>query len=132
MWRFLPGFDQSCLGCRCCGAPPLRASTVKIGTCTIPGVTTVYTTIQSAVTAVSAGSTIDVCPGNYPENDGIDLCSNNNTAEGNIVDNSGESGIHLDSNCGATLKQNLSHRRGAEAQRSENSEAFLCVLAPLR
>ena len=48
-------------------APQLMASTVKVGTCDIPGVTTVYTTIQSAVTAVSAGSTIDVCPGNYPE-----------------------------------------------------------------
>ena len=28
---------------------------------------TQYTTIQSAVTAVAAGSTIKVCPGNYPE-----------------------------------------------------------------
>ncbi len=42
-----------------------RAVTVAVGTC-VSGVTQ-YTTIQSAVTAVAAGSTIKVCPGNYPE-----------------------------------------------------------------
>ena len=44
---------------------PLRASTVSVGTCVTGGAH--YTTIQAAVTAVTAGSTIEVCPGNYPE-----------------------------------------------------------------
>jgi len=44
-------------------APP--ASTVIVGTCSnqFPQ----YPTIQQAVNAVPAGSTIYVCPGNYPE-----------------------------------------------------------------
>lgn len=44
---------------------PLRAATVAVGTC-VTNVTQ-YATIQAAVTAVKAGSTIEVCPGNYPE-----------------------------------------------------------------
>lgn len=44
---------------------PLMASTVAVGTC-VPTVIR-YPTIQAAVTAVKAGSTIEVCPGNYPE-----------------------------------------------------------------
>ena len=47
------------------GGRPAMASTVYVGTCVSHVVT--YSTIQSAVTAVSAGSTILVCPGNYPE-----------------------------------------------------------------
>jgi parallel beta-helix repeat protein len=46
-------------------ASQLMAKTVAVGTC-VAGVTQ-YSTIQSAVTAVPAGSTIKVCPGNYPE-----------------------------------------------------------------
>jgi parallel beta-helix repeat protein len=41
------------------------ASSVTVGLC--PGSGTHYTTIQAAVTAVSAGSTVKVCPGTYPE-----------------------------------------------------------------
>jgi parallel beta-helix repeat protein len=41
------------------------ASSVTVGLCPGPG--THYTTIQAAVTAVSGGSTVKVCPGNYPE-----------------------------------------------------------------
>ena len=45
--------------------PPLLASTVQVGTC-LPGVKS-YSTITAAVEAVSAGSTVKVCPGTYPE-----------------------------------------------------------------
>jgi Right handed beta helix region len=41
------------------------ASTVTVGFCPGPG--THYTTIQAAVTAVPSGSTVKVCPNNYPE-----------------------------------------------------------------
>jgi Right handed beta helix region len=41
------------------------ASTVTVGLCPGPG--THYTSIQSAVNAVSSGDTVKVCPGNYPE-----------------------------------------------------------------
>jgi parallel beta-helix repeat protein len=43
----------------------LLASTVAVGGC-VPNVVH-FPTIQAAVNAVSAGSTIEVCPGNYPE-----------------------------------------------------------------
>ena len=43
----------------------LTAATVSVGTCATGG--THFTTIQAAVNAVAAGSTIQVCPGNYPE-----------------------------------------------------------------
>jgi len=39
--------------------------------------------------------------------DGIDACSNNNTITGNVVNNSTESGIHLDSTCGSTGSGNF-------------------------
>jgi hypothetical protein len=42
-----------------------QASTVVVGTCKT-GLTS-FSTIQAAVNAVPAGSTIDVCPGTYPE-----------------------------------------------------------------
>ncbi len=38
--------------------------------------------------------------------DGIDLCSNGNTATGNVVNSSTEAGIHLDDSCGATGNNN--------------------------
>jgi pectin methylesterase-like acyl-CoA thioesterase len=41
------------------------ASTVVVGSCK-PSLTS-FSTIQAAVNAVPAGSTIDVCPGTYPE-----------------------------------------------------------------
>jgi parallel beta-helix repeat protein len=41
------------------------ATTVTVGLCPVPG--THYTSIQLAVNAVSSGSTVKVCPGNYPE-----------------------------------------------------------------
>src|SRR5258708_26236864 len=41
------------------------ASTVVVGTCK-PGLTS-FSTIQAAVSAAPNGSTIDVCPGTYPE-----------------------------------------------------------------
>jgi parallel beta-helix repeat protein len=44
---------------------PLWASTVAVGGC-VPNVVN-FITIQAAVNAVSAGSTIEVCSGNYPE-----------------------------------------------------------------
>lgn len=51
-------------------AQPLMASTVFVGTCVAK--TTQYSTIQAAVNAVNPGSTIRVCPGNYPEQVVID------------------------------------------------------------
>lgn len=44
---------------------PSMASTVAVGAC-LPNVVE-FTSIQNAVNAVPAGSTIKVCPGNYPE-----------------------------------------------------------------
>ena len=38
--------------------------------------------------------------------DGIDLCSNGNTATGNVVNSSTEAGIHLDDSCGSTGNNN--------------------------
>jgi parallel beta-helix repeat protein len=38
--------------------------------------------------------------------DAIDACSNSNTIAGNIITNATESGIHLDSTCGSTGKNN--------------------------
>jgi len=38
-----------------------------------------------------------------PSVDGIDLCTNNNVATGNIIYNSSQSGIHLDTSCGVTV-----------------------------
>lgn len=51
-------------------APGLMAATVYVGTCVSHPVP--YTTIQNAVNAVPEGSTIRVCPGNYPEQVMID------------------------------------------------------------
>lgn len=48
------------------GAQTLSAATVYVGSCG-PAKSTSYTTIQQAVNAVPAGSTIYVCPGTYPE-----------------------------------------------------------------
>jgi parallel beta-helix repeat protein len=39
--------------------------------------------------------------------DGIDLCSNSNTVVNNSVFSSTEAGIHLDSSCGSTGKNNV-------------------------
>lgn len=47
------------------GAQQLQAATVAVGTCVIGVVQ--FTTIQAAVTASPAGTTIKVCPGSYPE-----------------------------------------------------------------
>ena len=47
------------------GAQPLKAATVSVGSCITGGIH--FATIQAAVSAVPAGSTIKVCPGNYPE-----------------------------------------------------------------
>jgi parallel beta-helix repeat protein len=44
-------------------AQPLLAATYYVGNCNAGG----YGTIQAAVTAATAGSTINVCPGTYPE-----------------------------------------------------------------
>ena len=38
--------------------------------------------------------------------DGIDLCSNGNTATGNDIDSSTEAGIHMDDSCGSTGNSN--------------------------
>jgi parallel beta-helix repeat protein len=38
--------------------------------------------------------------------DGIDLCSNGNTATGNDIDSSTEAGIHMDDSCGSTGNNN--------------------------
>ena len=43
----------------------LEAATVSVGTCIAGGIH--FPTIQAAVNSVAAGSTIRVCPGNYPE-----------------------------------------------------------------
>lgn len=45
--------------------PAAIAKTVQVGTC-LPDLQT-YPTISQAVTAVAPGSTVMVCPGNYPE-----------------------------------------------------------------
>jgi Right handed beta helix region len=47
------------------GGQAARASTVVVGGCK-PSLTS-FATIQAAVSAAPAGSTIDVCPGTYPE-----------------------------------------------------------------
>jgi parallel beta-helix repeat protein len=39
--------------------------------------------------------------------DGLDVCSDNNTITNNTVFSSGQSGIHLDSSCGSTGKNNV-------------------------
>jgi len=46
-----------------CVAVSANAATFFVGTCGSPN----FSTIQAAVTAVPAGSTVDVCPGSYPE-----------------------------------------------------------------
>jgi len=38
--------------------------------------------------------------------DGIDVCTNGNTVEGNTIVNSAESGVHLDASCGSTGQSN--------------------------
>jgi hypothetical protein len=38
--------------------------------------------------------------------DGVDICSNNNSILGNVISDSDESGIHLDSSCGTTGNSN--------------------------
>jgi len=43
----------------------LKAATVSVGNCIAGGIH--FPTIQAAVSGVAAGSTIRVCPGNYPE-----------------------------------------------------------------
>jgi hypothetical protein len=45
-------------------APSIWAQTVTVGSC---GTGTSYQTIQAAVDAASPGSTVEICPGNYPE-----------------------------------------------------------------
>ena len=47
------------------GGQSLKAATVSVGTCIAGGIH--FSTIQAAVNGVAAGSTIRVCPGNYPE-----------------------------------------------------------------
>lgn len=49
----------------CCVASTVQATTVVVGTCKT-GLSR-FTTIQAAVNAVPAGSTVEVCPGTYPE-----------------------------------------------------------------
>jgi hypothetical protein len=44
---------------------PAKAAVATVGNCVSGGIH--FATIQAAVTAVAAGSTIHVCPGNYPE-----------------------------------------------------------------
>ncbi len=46
-------------------AQPLKASVATVGNCITGGVH--FATIQAAVNGVGAGSTVRVCPGNYPE-----------------------------------------------------------------
>jgi hypothetical protein len=46
--------------------PQASAATVQVGGC-LGGSYTNYATIQQAVNASQSGGTIDVCPGNYPE-----------------------------------------------------------------
>ena len=48
------------------GAQTLTAATVYVGSCG-PAKATSYNTIQQAVNASPAGSTVFVCPGTYPE-----------------------------------------------------------------
>ena len=49
----------------CFAVPAAQASTVGVGTC--PQSYVNFSTIQAAINAAPAGSTIKVCPGNYPE-----------------------------------------------------------------
>lgn len=81
------------------------AATVTVGNC--QG-SSPYSTIQAAVNAVPAASTI-IRNNNIFGTilfDGIDLCSNKNVATGNNVVDSAESGVHLDDTCGTTGNQN--------------------------
>jgi hypothetical protein len=48
------------------GVAASEAAIVSVGTCAVPG-TVHFTTIQAAVNAAPAGSTIKVCPGTYAE-----------------------------------------------------------------
>jgi hypothetical protein len=49
----------------CCFATATQANTIAVGSCK-PNLVS-YSTIQAAVTAAAPGTTIDVCPGIYPE-----------------------------------------------------------------
>jgi Right handed beta helix region len=49
----------------CFASQTAQATSTAVGLCSAPGVH--YTTIQAAVNAVSAGGTVEVCPGTYPE-----------------------------------------------------------------
>jgi Right handed beta helix region len=60
------GSALSLLALSVLGAHALSAATVYVGACG-PAKATSYPTIQQAVNAVPAGSTILVCPGSYPE-----------------------------------------------------------------
>jgi hypothetical protein len=60
------GISASLLASLAFGAHTLAAATVYVGSCG-PAKATSYPTIQQAVNAVPAGSTIYVCPGTYPE-----------------------------------------------------------------
>lgn len=71
-------------------AQPLLAKTYYVGTCK----TGAYSTIGAAVAAVPAGSTIEVCPGTYPEQVVI---SQPLTLKGIVVDNSSQAVIAVPS-----------------------------------
>jgi parallel beta-helix repeat protein len=57
--------------------------------------------------------------------DGIDLCSNNNTASGNTVFNSSQSGIHIDSSC---TEQNGTTGNGSSVSSNTINDACAGVL----
>jgi hypothetical protein len=71
-------------------AQPLVAATYYVGSCK----TGAYGTISAAVAAVPAGSTIDVCPGTYPEQVVISKAL---TLQGIISDNSSQAVIAMPS-----------------------------------
>jgi Right handed beta helix region len=72
------------------------------------------TNAQNGIPIVTDGAfpaDTNVVSGNHVSDthlgDGIDLCSNNNMVSGNIVFSSGQGGIHLDSSCPSSGKNNI-------------------------
>lgn len=59
-----PAYPLSTAACAALTAP----NEVKVGTCTVAGVTDSHTTIQAAVNAVATSGTVWICPGTYNEN----------------------------------------------------------------
>jgi hypothetical protein len=67
----------------------VRAATLTVGNLSSTPCTGTYSTISAAVAAASAGDTIKVCPGTYPESVGVDKGLIINGANAGISPNAG-------------------------------------------